>query len=214
VATPFHAELVTPERVLFSGDVEEVSMRTDAGEIAFLAGHEDYVAAVDISLVRLSAVSGSSGGPGGSGSNAATGSAAPVAGGPGLPAGSGGGAIIAAVHGGFVHVDPSGVAILASVAELAGEIDVARARHALESAGAAPAIPGGPGAPAAAPAEQAPGGGPALPSGGPAQPDGTALLASPGLASPSPAMLALLEPDAPSVRARRAQVRLEAAGVA
>ena len=35
--TAFHVELVTPERVLFSGETEEVSLRTDGGEISFLA---------------------------------------------------------------------------------------------------------------------------------------------------------------------------------
>jgi F-type H+-transporting ATPase subunit epsilon len=39
-----------------------------------------------------------------------------------------------AVHGGFVHVKPEGVTVLAPVAELAGDIDVERARRALEEA--------------------------------------------------------------------------------
>ncbi|HXQ61201.1 MAG TPA: ATP synthase F1 subunit epsilon [Acidimicrobiales bacterium] len=39
-----------------------------------------------------------------------------------------------AVHGGFVHVKPEGVTVLAPVAELAGDIDVERARRALETA--------------------------------------------------------------------------------
>lgn len=40
----------------------------------------------------------------------------------------------AAVHGGFLSVSDDEVAILAEVAELAGEIDVARAQSALERA--------------------------------------------------------------------------------
>jgi len=36
-----------------------------------------------------------------------------------------------AVHGGFVHVKPEGVTVLAPVAELEQDIDVERARHAL-----------------------------------------------------------------------------------
>ncbi len=117
MATPFHVELVTPERVLFSGDADEVSMRTDDGEIAFLAHHEDFIGAIDITVVRLHLVDGTSSEP------------------------EGGDDLVAAVHGGFVHVDSHGVAILASVAELAAEIDVDRARAALESAGEPGEVP-------------------------------------------------------------------------
>ena len=39
-----------------------------------------------------------------------------------------------AVHGGFLHVTPEGVTILAESAELADEIDVGRARSALDRA--------------------------------------------------------------------------------
>lgn len=45
--------------------------------------------------------------------------------------------ISAAVHGGFFSVDSDNVAILAETAELGGEIDVDRAREALERAKAA-----------------------------------------------------------------------------
>jgi F0F1-type ATP synthase epsilon subunit len=219
VATPFHAELVTPEKVLFSGDVEEVSMRTDEGEISFLAAHEDYVAAVDITVVRLSVVAGgrpgapataasgpASGAPAGGPAPARPGSgAAGAAGAAGAPGGDDEpGVLRAAVHGGFVQVDQSGVVILASVAELAGEIDVERARHALETAAQAPSTQAGAGAP----------GGDAQAGAG-AQPVASGQgAAAPGQTVLSPAMLALLEPDAPEARARRAQARLEAAGVA
>ena len=108
MATPFHLELVTPERVLFSGEVDEISMRTDGGEIAFLAHHEDYIGAVAITVARLSLVSGD-----GATSEGETGT------------------LLVAVHGGFVHVDHEGVTILAGVAELGDEIDVERARRAL-----------------------------------------------------------------------------------
>jgi F-type H+-transporting ATPase subunit epsilon len=43
--------------------------------------------------------------------------------------------IVAAVHGGFLSVADNRVGILAEVAELADEIDVDRARRALEEAG-------------------------------------------------------------------------------
>ena len=110
MATPFHVELVTPERILFSGEADEVSMRTDAGEIAFLAHHEDFIGAVDITVTRIHVVDGAN-------SDADAGED-----------------LVVAVHGGFVHVHPEGVRILASVAELASEIDVERARAALAAA--------------------------------------------------------------------------------
>jgi len=39
-----------------------------------------------------------------------------------------------AVHGGFLHITPEGVTVLAESAELADEIDVSRARSALDRA--------------------------------------------------------------------------------
>jgi F-type H+-transporting ATPase subunit epsilon len=45
---------------------------------------------------------------------------------------SGEDALVAAVHGGFLSVSSDGVDVLAEVVELAEEIDVARARQALE----------------------------------------------------------------------------------
>ncbi|MDQ6873944.1 MAG: F0F1 ATP synthase subunit epsilon [Actinomycetota bacterium] len=44
----------------------------------------------------------------------------------------GGEEIVAAVHGGFLSVTDEGVSILAETAELAEDVDVARARQALE----------------------------------------------------------------------------------
>ncbi|HLI15444.1 MAG TPA: ATP synthase F1 subunit epsilon [Acidimicrobiales bacterium] len=157
MAATFRVELVTPERVLYEGEAEEVSMRTDEGEIAFLARHEDFVGAVDISVVRIA--------------------------GPGAAAGEGT-EVRAAVHGGFVHVDAEKVQILAGVAELAGEIDVARARRALEAAEArAEVVEAGP-------------------------------EAVPGAERLVGAMLGLLAPDSAEAARRRARVRLEAAGAA
>ena len=162
MATPFSVEVVTPERVLFSGEVEEVSLRTDEGEIAFLAKHEDYIGAVDITVCKLTPQAGGD-------------AAEPE---------------LLAIHGGFVHVDESGVKILASVAELGGEIDVDRARNALVTAEARRTSE-----PASSNAEE---------SGD----DRGAGIAKSG------AMLALLEPEAPEQAIRRAEVRLEAAGAA
>jgi len=162
MATPFRVEVLTPERVLFSGEVEEVSLRTDAGEIAFLAKHEDFIGAIDITLCRLTLTS----------------------------AGDALEPVLIAVHGGFVHVDASGVKLLASVAELGTEVDVDRARAALSAAEARRG-------------QEGPGG-----HGEDSPRDGAEATAR------SAAALALLEPDAPEQAARRAEVRLRAAGVA
>jgi F-type H+-transporting ATPase subunit epsilon len=49
----FPLSLVTPERILFEGDAEMVTMRSGGGDIAFLAGHEPYVSTVEIGVVRI-----------------------------------------------------------------------------------------------------------------------------------------------------------------
>ena len=49
---------------------------------------------------------------------------------------AGGGQVVAAVHGGFLSITPEGVTVLAEFAELSEEIDVSRARKALERADA------------------------------------------------------------------------------
>ncbi|HET9093315.1 MAG TPA: ATP synthase F1 subunit epsilon [Acidimicrobiales bacterium] len=162
---PTHAELVTPERVLFSGEAAFVVLRTDGGEIMFLPEHADFVGAVDISLVRIAEAGAEAGREGGHAESE----------------------FRAAVHGGFVHVADNKVTLLASVAEPASEIDVDRARRALEAARAALAAGEGGGHEAQqAGAEEA--------------------------AETSSAMKALLSPDDPEVALRRAEVRLEAAG--
>ncbi len=167
MATPFHVEIVTPERTVYSGEADEVSMRTDSGEIAFLAHHEDFIGAADVTVVRVTTPGGGDGT-------------------------EHGGEVRIAVHGGFVHVDQdeNSVRILAGVAELAGEIDVERARRALEAAEASE-VPATPQAAATHDAET-----------------------GPVVARPSGSLLAMLEPDAPEAAARRARVRLEAAGAA
>ena len=46
-------ELVSPERILFSGEAEMVVCRTAGGEIAFLTGHAPFLGALGIGLVRI-----------------------------------------------------------------------------------------------------------------------------------------------------------------
>ncbi|MGH9188828.1 MAG: ATP synthase F1 subunit epsilon [Acidimicrobiales bacterium] len=52
-------ELVSPERILYSGEAEMVVARTvDGGEIAFLTGHAPFVGALGIGLVRIKTTDG------------------------------------------------------------------------------------------------------------------------------------------------------------
>jgi F-type H+-transporting ATPase subunit epsilon len=175
---PTHVELVTPERVLFSGEAEFVVLRADGGEIMFLPHHADYVGAVDICVLRIATVEGEGDG--------------------------GAEEVRAAMAGGFVHVADNTVTVLAGIAELAGDIDVARAQRALDSA------------------ESAEGGDEAAPAGAEPVPAAATASTTTEVAADeghvaeqvveSPTMLALLHPDLPEVRARRARARLEAAG--
>ena len=110
----FQINLVTPERVLFNGMASEVILRTGEGDVTFLAGHTPLVGTVLPGVVRVVR--------------------------------PGGDDVRIAVHGGFTQVeqnvafdDDDGVTgtrvtLLIGVAELAGEIDVDRARVALEAA--------------------------------------------------------------------------------
>ena len=119
-----HAELITPERVLFSGEAEAVVLRCDGGDTTFLANHMDYVGAVDICVVRIEGVQRTGASDGGTG-----------AGGAATPGESTSrGEERAAVHGGVGKVADNKVTIVAGTAELAEEIDVARAQRALEAA--------------------------------------------------------------------------------
>lgn len=119
-----HVDLITPERVLFSGEAEAVVLRADGADTTFLAHHMDYIGTVDICVLRLEGVQ-SSGKPRGDVPVSGTGSAGDVA-----PRGD----MLAAVHGGFVKVADNKVTVVAGVAELADEIDVTRAQRALEAA--------------------------------------------------------------------------------
>jgi len=49
-----HVEVVSPERILWTGDADRVIARTvGGGEIAFLTGHTPFVGALDIGTVRV-----------------------------------------------------------------------------------------------------------------------------------------------------------------
>lgn len=100
---PLQVDLVSPERILYTGEADMVIARTAGGDIAFLTGHAPFVGTLGIGRVVVRASDGTS--------------------------------IVAAVHGGFVEVKDNRVTILSDVAELADQIDVARAREALSRAG-------------------------------------------------------------------------------
>jgi F-type H+-transporting ATPase subunit epsilon len=46
-------ELVSPERILYSGEAEMVVCRTPSGEIGFLTGHAPFLGALGIGMVRI-----------------------------------------------------------------------------------------------------------------------------------------------------------------
>jgi F-type H+-transporting ATPase subunit epsilon len=49
---PLSVEVVSPERVLYSGEADMVVCRTTDGEIAFLPGHVLFLGALGIGIVR------------------------------------------------------------------------------------------------------------------------------------------------------------------
>jgi F-type H+-transporting ATPase subunit epsilon len=54
-----HVELVSPERILYSGEADMVIARTiGGGELAFLTGHSLFVGALDIATVTIRSSSG------------------------------------------------------------------------------------------------------------------------------------------------------------
>ena len=54
-----HVELVSPERILYSGEADMVIARTiGGGELAFLTGHALFVGALDIATVTIRSSSG------------------------------------------------------------------------------------------------------------------------------------------------------------
>jgi F-type H+-transporting ATPase subunit epsilon len=95
-------ELVSPERVLYTGQAEMVVARTTDGEIGFLPNHAAFIATLAPGRVRIVKEDGAE--------------------------------ELAAVHSGFVEVRDNRVIILSDVAELAGQIDVERARRAKQAA--------------------------------------------------------------------------------
>ncbi|MEZ5170726.1 MAG: ATP synthase F1 subunit epsilon [Acidimicrobiia bacterium] len=48
-----HVELVSPEKMLYSGDAEMIVARTTEGDIAFLDGHAPFLGSLGIGVVRI-----------------------------------------------------------------------------------------------------------------------------------------------------------------
>jgi len=103
MAEAMQVEVVSPEKVLYSGEANMVITRTSGGgEIAFQAGHAAFLGVLVENHTRVFQTDGQM--------------------------------IDLAVHRGFVEVsgNPTKVSILSDTAELSTDIDVARAKEALE----------------------------------------------------------------------------------
>ncbi len=96
-------QVVSPERILWSGEAERVVTRVEeGGDIAFLSGHTTYLGRLGSGVTEIAT--------------------------------TGGDVVKVAVHGGFVEVSDDRVSLLSDQAELATDIDLARARAAKERA--------------------------------------------------------------------------------
>lgn len=51
--TPFKLEIITPEKTFFSGETEQIIVRTTVGDVGILNGHEPYCAALGIGQLRV-----------------------------------------------------------------------------------------------------------------------------------------------------------------
>jgi F-type H+-transporting ATPase subunit epsilon len=103
MADALRVEIVSPERVLYSGEATMVITRTlEGGEVAFQSGHQAFLGALVENHTRIFQTDGT--------------------------------VQDIAVHRGFVevHGNPTVVSILSDTAELAQDIDVERARAAME----------------------------------------------------------------------------------
>ena len=50
---PFHLEIVTPDGLAYSGEVESLLVRTDDGDVEILAGHAEFLASLSTGRARL-----------------------------------------------------------------------------------------------------------------------------------------------------------------
>jgi len=54
-----HVEVVSPERILYTGEADMVICRTvEEGEVAFMTGHAPFLGALDLARVKVNATGG------------------------------------------------------------------------------------------------------------------------------------------------------------
>ena len=53
-----HVELVSPERILYSGEADMVIARSAGGDIAFLTGHAPFVGTLGVAKLRIQEAGG------------------------------------------------------------------------------------------------------------------------------------------------------------
>ena len=97
----FNLKVVTPDGLIFDSPVESLLVRTDDGDVEFLAGHIDYMASLGTGRARIKADGKDK---------------------------------FAAVSGGFVTVKGGEVNLVAITFEFRENIDLARAKNALDEA--------------------------------------------------------------------------------
>lgn len=51
--TPFRLQIITPEKIFFDGETEQIIARTTVGDVGILNGHEPYCAALGIGQMRV-----------------------------------------------------------------------------------------------------------------------------------------------------------------
>lgn len=49
----FELHVVTPDGEIFGGDIKRITLRTAEGDVGIMKGHINYLAAVDIGVVRI-----------------------------------------------------------------------------------------------------------------------------------------------------------------
>jgi F-type H+-transporting ATPase subunit epsilon len=101
----FHFELVSPERLVFAGEVNQVDVPGEEGEFGVLAGHAPYIATLKPGMLKIYGASGASGAP-----------------------------QRMVVRGGFAEVGATGLTVLAESATPAEEFDPAMIAEAIKDA--------------------------------------------------------------------------------
>ena len=51
----FKLQIITPDKIVYNGDAEQIIVRTTEGDVGILAGHENYVAILPSGVLKLTA---------------------------------------------------------------------------------------------------------------------------------------------------------------